>query len=152
MNQLILDDFNFKNPLGDKYWIYEAKNKMKKQEMEKFDVTKYVGTKTQIAKAEVKRTKFGLAIVVETMPLTLIDGDTMPEGKILRASTMLSIIENPDGTQAIGNGSKADNFLKAHKISAEKIPETLNEGDLIKAFDNVFVICQKNDKGFLTIA
>ena len=32
MNQLILDDFNFKNPLGDKYWIYEAKNKMKKQE------------------------------------------------------------------------------------------------------------------------
>lgn len=128
----------------------EFKN-MKKIEMEKLDVSKYVGTKAQIVKAEVIETKYGKCLKVETNPIPLTDGDKLPDGKIFRASILLSFAEK-DGEIFIGTDSKLDKFCKEHKISTADIPDDVKVGDLIKCFDGVKVICQKSKTGFLEIA
>lgn len=126
---------------------------MKRIETPKFDITKYVGTKTQIAKAEIIKSKFGYAIKVESMPIKLIGGDRLPDGKILRASIILGfVLNNEDGSWCIGKDSNLDNFLTGHKIDASSIPDNIKSGELIRAFEGLPVVCQKSKTGYLEIA
>jgi hypothetical protein len=128
------------------------KTKMKRIEMQKLDVTPYVGTKAQIVKAELIETKFGKAIKLETNTIDLKEGDTLPEGQQLRASMILGLIEDSEGDLSIGIDSKTDKFCKTHKVNMESIPNELAVGDLIKAFEGIYVVCQKNKNGYLEIA
>lgn len=125
---------------------------MKRIETPKLDVTKYVGTKAEIVSAEVINSKFGAVIKVETNPIKLIDGDKLPEGKLLTGSTVLGLIER-NGKFVIGIDSKADKFLQGHNVNIEKdISDDLKVGDRIKVLDGKPVVLQKNNNGFLEIA
>jgi len=137
--------YGFKNPIREI-------NKMKKIDNPKFDVTPYVGTKTEIVKAEIKQMKFGKVILVETAPIPLKAGSNFPDGKILRASVLLPLIESDDGQIVIAKNSKTDIFMETYKIDSAKIPDDLSVGSLIKEFEGKKVTCQKSETGFLTIA
>jgi hypothetical protein len=127
-------------------------HKMETKEMPKFDASPYVGTKTEIVKAELVRQKYGLALKVETAIIPLKDGDTLPNDKHLTASILLSFSIDDDGKMYIGKDSKMDKFCIAHKVDKSKIPDEIKAGDLVKAFEGIKVTCQLSDNGFLTIA
>ena len=139
------------NYYGISLSLMTEKNKMRTKEMPKLDVTPYVGTKATIVKAEVIKTKFGIAIKIETNPISLNEGDSLPEGVLLRASVLLGISQDQNGL-FIGKDSKVEKWLKNHKIDIAKIPDNLKVGDLVKVFEGINVVCQKNpDSMFLSI-
>ena len=126
---------------------------MKREEMKKFDVTKYVGTKATIVSAEVIATKYGEAIKCQTNPIDLKDGDKLPDGKLLSASILLGLQKNDDGELFIGIGSKIDKWLEGKGINVEKdFPESVKVGSRIANLEGLEVVCQKNENGFLEIA
>lgn len=127
--------------------------KMKRQELEKFDVTKYVGTKAQIVVAEVRSGKYGEVIFLQTNPIPLKDGDKLPDGKQLSASIMLGLHKADNGELVVGVDSKTDKWLKGKGINVEKdFPDTVAVGTELKALLGKQVTCQKNENGFLEIA
>lgn len=143
--------YGFKNPCEIQIIKRKENENMKKIEMPRIDVTKYVGTKATIVKAEIKDGKFGKHILVETNPIPFQDGDSLPNDKQLRGSIILGLVEK-DGELFIGKDSKADKFCKNHKIDIEKIPSEMVDGQLIKEFEGKTVVLQKTETGFLTIA
>lgn len=125
---------------------------MKTVEMPKLDITPYVGTKTEIADAQVINAKFGKAIKVETAVIPLQGNDKLPEGKNLKASVILGLVELESGELAIGKDTKADLFCKNHKIDVSVIPDGITVGSVLSCFIGKKVVCQKNEAGYLTIA
>jgi len=128
----------------------EVKN-MKTVEMQKLDITKYVGTMTEIVKAELIQSKFGKVIKIETAEIPLKDNDKLPEGKKLRASILIGVSEQEDGSFAIVKDSASEKFCLGHSVKISDLPDNLSVGDLIKNFDGKKVVCQSTPSGFLTI-
>lgn len=127
--------------------------KMEERETPHLDVTKYVGTKTTIVKAEVKQGKFGKFIMLETAPIDLIDGDKLPTGIYLRGTKILGLFEDDKGI-FIGKESKTSTWLRENKVKIADIPDDLEVGDLIKCLEGIKVTVQKNEDNpmFLSIA
>jgi len=148
MSQTTLDIFGLYGPI--KYKKYGCGN-MERKEIEKLDVTPYVGEKSEIVKAEVLSLRFGPVIKLETGPIPLKGNDSLPDGKIFRASLLLGLMTDDNGNYFIGIGTKLDKFIQAHKIDCKKIPDILAPGDLVHAFEGIKVICQKSATGFLEI-
>lgn len=150
-----LQSFGLKNSLDnkvDEIVLKQEREKMKTIKTEKLDVTKYVGTKADIVVSEIRNSKFGLVLFLQTNPIELKGDDKLPEGKLLSASIMLGFVEDKDGNLAIGENTKLDKFLKAKDIDSENdIPDSIEEGTVVKKFLGMEVTCQKNDNGFLEI-
>lgn len=124
---------------------------MERKETEKIDVTKYVGTQTEIVLAQYKTLKYGKVIFLQTAVIPLKDGDKLPNDSELTATKILSLFEDKDGNAFIGIDSKTDKFLKVKKINVENLPE-FEDGLKIPEIERIKVICQKNESGFLEIA
>ena len=125
---------------------------METRKLEKLDVTKYVGTDAKINKAEFQELKYGKCIFIETTPIPLIDGDTLPENAELKASIILPLQEDEkDDTVFIGEDTKAEKFIKAKGLKVEDVPD-FELGASLEMFLGIEVKCQKNDRGFLEIA
>lgn len=146
-----LNDFGFINPIYNKNRSWD---KMKIIEVPKLDISPYVGAMTQIAKAEVCQGQFGKFIKVETSPIKLNAGDSLPDGVLLRASVILGLLEQENGELAIRKGSKTEEWMKSHNVDIRKIPDDIKLGDMIKAFEGIRVVVQKQEGNinFLTIA
>lgn len=129
----------------------KEENNMKRTELPKLDVTKYVGTKTRIEVAEVREAKFGTILFVETSAIPFKDGDSLPDGRTLKASIMLGFSKEGDEL-TVGIDSKLDKFLKAKGVNVEGIPDSISIGDSVVALIGTEVIAQKNQGGFLEIA
>lgn len=138
------------------YWgiinpIMTEKTKMKTKETPKFDVTPYIGIDAEIVKAEVKQTKYGLSILLETNRIDYKKGSKMPSKDfVLRASKILGLMTDEAGLLYIGVGTKTHKFCLDHKVDIEGIKENLVEGDLLHNFDGIKVKCQASESGFLT--
>lgn len=138
--------FGFK-PLND------GSKKMEIKNLPKLDVTKYIGTETEIVKAEVIKTKYGLCIKVESAPIPLKDGDTMKDGSLFTASILLNVyFDEENDCHFIATESKTAKFIHEHDINIADIPEKLSIGMILKAFEGKTVICQKSVNGYLEIA
>lgn len=125
----------------------------KRLPMEKIDITKYVGHKCRIETAEIKESKFGRVIYLETENIPFQDGDSLPDNKKLSASKMLSIKFSEENGCYIGINSETDKFCQAKNIDVENdLPENLDLGVKLDAFIGKEVVCQKNENGYLTIA
>ena len=124
---------------------------MKSEKLEKLDVTKYVGTETAVNKAEFRELKHGKCIMLETAPIPLKDGDTLPDGAELKGSIILPLHENKDNEIIIGEDTKTDKFIKAKGLSVADVPD-YEQDSTIEMFIGLKVIVQKNDRGFLEIA
>jgi hypothetical protein len=126
---------------------------MKEKELKLVDFSKYVGAKTKIAFADIRDSKFGPVLYLESKDIPYKADDKLPDGKPLRASVMLGLFVD-ENTQEfyIGAGTKASTFLKKKNISLDKIPDDLNYGDSVMALIGVPVVCQLNERGYLTIA
>lgn len=111
--------------------------KMERKELEKLDVEKYIGTKTEIANAEMVTTKHGEALRLTT---SVIDEAVGENG--LRVNKMFSFMRGDDGKAYIGIDTKLDNFCKQKKIDVSKIPEDLNQEGLVDAFVGIPVTVQ----------
>ncbi len=125
---------------------------MKRVELLKIDVDKYVNDKAQIVSAEVVKLKFGTVIKVLTNPLELKGDDKLPEGRHLTGSILLGLVDSDEGL-AIGIDGKSEKWLIAHGVDVTKdIPDDLKIGDQCKALLGKDVVVQKNTGGFLEIA
>jgi hypothetical protein len=126
---------------------------MKRVEMPKIDVTKYVGTKSFVVISEARKVEHGMVLFLQTAPIDLKEGDTMPDGKVLSASIMLGFQEMEDGSFRIGIDTKLDKFLNSHGVNSSDIPDEIEDKTEIPAFLNKQVVVQKNNKsGYLEIA
>lgn len=130
-----------------------VEEKMRRTEVKKFDVTKYVGSKAKIATAEIIAGKYGEVIKVETEAIPFKDDDSFADGKVLTASIMLGLAKDENGELTIGIDSKADKWLSAKGVDVEKdLPDTVAVGTKIEKLIGVEVVAQKNENGFLDIA
>lgn len=121
--------------------------------MERIDVTKYVGDDVKIVSAIFEDSKYGRVLKVETAPIPFKEGDTLPEGKKLIASNLLSIMrDEKDDVYYIGKESKTEKFLLGKDIDIEKDIPTPEVGKTVKALIGLTVKVQKKDSGFLEIA
>jgi hypothetical protein len=146
--EIILTDYGFTHPLRKQK---TEVNKMQRKETPKLDVTKYIGRKAQIVSAEIIQSKFGLCLKLDSEAIRLEQGDTLPEGKIFRASLLLGFNKNPDGSCYIGENSALDKFMKSKSVKPSDIPDSINAGDRIKAFEGVHCVTQKSKTGFLEL-
>lgn len=126
---------------------------MKRIESQKLDVSKYVGTKVFIAKAEIISSKFGEALKVEGSPVDLKDGDTLPVGKSLVPSILLPLAKDVETEElCVIIDGKTDKFLKSKKVDIVKdIPSGLKVGDEVKALLGKDCVCQKSTQGYLEL-
>lgn len=124
---------------------------MKKMELPKIDVVKYVGEDTMIENAVVVNTKFGLALKVESAVIPLKDGDELPKDKHLRASLMMSFAE-VDGEQCVGVDTRLDKFMISKNVKPEDLPDKVEDGNIIESFLGKNCKVQLNAKtGFLDL-
>lgn len=126
---------------------------METREIERLDVAEYVGDISVIETAEFKDAKHGRILFVETAVIPLREGDTLPKDSELRASNMLSIMQDDESQEFfIGKDSKAEKFLLSHGIDIEKnVPDAVI-GAKVKKLIGKKVKVQKKDSGFLEIA
>ena len=126
---------------------------MKRIELPRLDVVKYVGTESEIVISEIRQAKFGAVLFLETAMIPLKKGDSLPEGKHLTASVMLGLTtDEKTGELCVGIDTKTDKFFKNKGVNPESLPSDLKIGDEVTVFVGKKVICQKNQSGFLEIA
>lgn len=124
---------------------------MKTEELPKLDVTKYVGTDTEVVSAAILTTRYGRCLKVQTAEILLKGGDTLPDDKKLSASMLLGFHENAVGETIVARDGKLDTWLKGHKLSGKDIPDGIQDGEQIQKLLGMKVKVQKNSKGFLEI-
>lgn len=117
---------------------------MERKELPKIDFTQYVGTKTEVDKAEIIETRYGLALKLTSKPLD--------EKVDVRASSLYSFNKDDDGSYFIGVGTKLDNFLKTKKLDEEFIPEHIEKDMEVPMLRETPVVVQMNSKtGYLEL-
>lgn len=87
-------------------------------DLPKLDVSKYIGTKAKIESADVFEGKFGLYTKIQTKTIEVIGkGDKAFD---LKASKILGLQQDENGTYGYGLGTKLDLFLKKYKAKELK--------------------------------
>lgn len=124
---------------------------MERKEMEKLDVTKYVGEDTKVSTAEFREMPHGKVIFLESETIPFKENDTLPNDTKLTATLILPLRESEDGSVHIGIDSKTDKFLSSKKVDISKDIPDFELGKSIESLVGLKCKAQKNERGFLSL-
>ena len=120
---------------------------MKTIEKPKFDGTPFIGNKSNIERATVIKTRYGLALKVESKVLTTLDN-----GVEIRASKLMGFGEDEENGLYIIKESKLDKFLESKGVNSESIPEDITEGTtVIELLDKPVTVQMDSKTNFLDL-
>lgn len=109
-------------------------------EIPKVDVTKYIGKKVKIEKAEIIETQYGRAAKFETEVVATEGTEKNPI--LIKGSKLLSLQQDENGKWGMSEGSKIYEFFKVWGLKTHK--------DMIGKFVILQATEQKNNVQFLT--
>jgi hypothetical protein len=87
-------------------------------ELEKIDVTPYIGKKVQVLDAKVIETQFGRAIKFETEVIANVGTDDKPN--FIKATKLLGLHQDKNSVWGIAKDSKAQEFFDKYKLKSHK--------------------------------
>ena len=145
MQKELIDYPELKEMVLDHQEQMGGNEKMKTEKLKTIDVLKYVGTKTKIALAEVIDAKHGLCLQVTSEDIPFKEGDSLPEGKCLRASKIIGFSKNSDDEYVIPLDGKGDKWLKSKGVTeADKEGLEAEKGKTLLALQGVECVVQAN--------
>jgi len=124
---------------------------MEVEEIKTINPDNYIGKDVDVVQAIYMETQYGPALKVISEVIPLVEGDSLPDDKVLTASKIFGLSKNAAGEIVIAKDGFLHNFLQAKNIDPKDMPK-YEENLEVKKLLGIKCKVQKNKKGYLDIA